>query len=114
MSMKIYLITGLIALIAGGALAFIDYRISLGVILAAVFSIINLFMLSESMKKAMTSDASGFGLMMAGNVIRFALLFGMIFMAYKLPQLFSLTGVAIGLTLFIVALVIDALSKRKG
>ena len=114
MSLKIYLITGAIALIVSGLLAFIDYRISLGVILAAAFSIVNLFLLSESMKKAISNETPEIGLMMAANVIRFVLLFLMVFIAYKLPAYFSMTGVAVGLTLFIAALVIDAFNKRKG
>ena len=114
MSLRIYLITGAIALLVAGVFAFIDIKISFGVLLASVFSLINLFMLAESMKKVISSNNSSFGLMMVGNMIRFTLLFGMMYIAYKLPQYFNMIGVAIGLTLFMVALIIDAFTKRKG
>ena len=113
MSLKIYFITGGIALLVAGVFFFIDVKISFGILLATLFSLINLFLLAESMKKVIDSSGSNYGLMMAGNVIRFTLLFAMMFIAYKLPQYFNMIGVAIGLTLFMVALVIDALSKRR-
>ena len=114
MSLRIYTITGIVALITAVVCAFIDYKISLGVILAAAFSMINMLMLSESMKKVMSSDTPAYGMMVVGNMVRFTLLFAMIYIAYKLPNLFSMIGVAIGLILFMVALVIDALRKKGG
>ena len=114
MSLKIYLLTSLIAFIVSIVFAFIDLKIAFGILLSTVFSLINLFLLSESMKKVINSDQPSYGLMMAGNIIRFTLLFAMIFVAYKLPNVFNMIGIAIGLTLFIVALVIDAIKKRKG
>lgn len=114
MSLKIYLLTSLIAFIVSIVFAFIDLKIAFGILLSTVFSLINLFLLSESMKKVINSDQPSYGLMMAGNIIRFTLLFAMIFVAYKLPDVFNMIGIAIGLTLFIVALVIDAIKKRKG
>lgn len=113
MSLKIYLLTSLIAFIISIVFAFIDLKIAFGIILATVFSLINLFLLSESMKKVISSDQPSYGFMMAGNVIRFTLLFVMMFIAYKLPNVFNMIGIAIGLTLFIVALVIDALMKKR-
>lgn len=112
MSLRIYTITGIVALIAAAITSFIDYKISLGIILSAVFSMINMLLLSESMKKVISSQTPAYGLMIAGNMIRFTLLFAMIYIAYKLPNLFSMVGVAIGLTLFMVALVIDAVRKK--
>ena len=52
--------------------------------------------------------------MLAGNMIRIALLFVMLYVAYRLPNIFSMIGVAIGVTLFMIALLIDAMRKRKG
>ena len=113
MSLRIYFITGAIALLVAGVFFFIDIKISFGILLATLFSLINLFMLAQSMKKVIDSSGSNYGLMMAGNIIRFTLLFAMMFIAYKFPNYFNMIGVAIGLTLFMVALVIDALSKRR-
>lgn len=113
MSLKIYLITGLIALVTGVVFSFIDIKISFGIAIATLFSLINLFMLQESMKKVISSGTT-YGIMFLVNIVRFTLLFGMIYIAYKFPQYFSMIGVAIGLTLFMFALLIDALNKRKG
>ena len=114
MSLKIYLLTGLIAIIVSVVFAFIDFKIALGIVLATAFSLFNLFLLAESMKKVINSDTPSYGLMVSGNMIRFGLLFVMLLVAYKFQNLFSMVGVAIGLTLFMFALVIDAISKRKG
>ena len=114
MSLKIYLITGLIALVTGIVFSFIDIKISFGIAIATLFSLINLFMLQESMKKVISSSGTTYGIMFLVNIVRFTLLFGMIYIAYKFPQYFSMIGVAIGLTLFMFALLIDALNKRKG
>lgn len=114
MSLKIYLLTGLIALIVSGVTAFFDYRISTGIILSTVFSLINLFLLSLTMKSATSSSQANVSLLMVGNIVRYSLLVVCMFIAYKLPQYFSLIGVAIGMTLFLGALLIDAVSKRKG
>ena len=113
MSLKIYLITGLIALVTGVVFSYIDIKISFGIAIATLFSLINLFMLQESMKKVISSGTT-YGIMFLVNIVRFTLLFGMIYIAYKFPQYFSMIGVAIGLTLFMFALLIDALNKRKG
>ena len=113
MSITIYLLTGLIGLIVSGIFAFIDIKITYGIILSTVFSLINLVLLSASMKKIISSDQPSYGLMIAGNMIRFTLLFVMMFIAYRFPTYFSMIGVAIGLTLFMVALLIDAIKKRR-
>ena len=47
-------------------------------------------------------------------MIRFVLLFATLYIAYRLPNIFSMIGVAIGMTLFMIALLIDAFNKRKG
>ncbi|MBQ6493254.1 MAG: ATP synthase subunit I [Erysipelotrichaceae bacterium] len=114
MSLKIYLLTGLIALVTAGVSAFIDYKIALGILLATLFSLINLFLLSSTMKAAMSGKQAAVSLLMLGNILRYVLLVLCMFIAYKLPQYFSLIGVAIGMTLFLGALLIDAVNRRKG
>ena len=113
MSLKIYLLTGLIALIISGVTAFFDFRISAGIMLSTVFSLFNLFLLSATMKSATSSSQANVSFLMLGNIVRYALLLACMFIAYKLPQYFNLIGVAIGMTLFLGALIIDALQKRK-
>ena len=66
------------------------------------------------MKKMISSNKHSPGAMLAGNMIRIALLFVMLYVAYRLPNIFSMIGVAIGVTLFMIALLIDAMRKRKG
>ena len=78
------------------------------------FSLFNMFLLAESMKKVMNSEVPSIGAMMGGNLIRFTLLFAMLYLAYRFPNTFSMVGVAIGVTLFMIALLIDAAGKRKG
>ena len=114
MNLRVYYLTGAIALVIGTVFAFIDHRISLGIVLAAVFSLFNMFLLAESMKKVMNSEVPSIGAMMGGNLIRFTLLFAMLYLAYRFPNTFSMVGVAIGVTLFMIALLIDAAGKRKG
>ena len=114
MSLKIYYLTGLIALIISGVTAFFDFKISAGIILSTFFSLLNLFLLSFTMKSATSGNQANVSLLMVSNIVRYALLVACMFIAYKLPQYFSLIGVAIGMTLFLGALVIDAAQKRKG
>lgn len=114
MSLKIYLMTGAIALVVSGIAAFFDKTICFGILLATAFSLINMYLLSASMKKMIDSENHSPVLMMAGNMIRFVLLFGMLYIAYRLPNIFSMIGVAIGVTLFMIALLVDAIRKRKG
>ena len=113
MSLTIYMLTGVIALIVSGIFVFVDIKITYGILLSALFSMINLLLLSASMKKVISNSQPAYGLMIAGNMIRFTLLFVMMFIAYKLPNYFSMIGVAIGLTLFMIALLIDAIKKRR-
>lgn len=114
MNLRIYYLTGAIALVIGTVFAFIDYRISLGVLLAALFSLANMYLLADSMKKMIDSGTPSFGAMLGGNLIRFTLLFAMLYIAYRFSNIFSMVGVAIGVTLFMIALLIDAAGKRKG
>ncbi len=114
MSLKIYLLTGLIALVVSGISAFFDRTISFGILLATAFSLINMYLLSASMKKMVSSQNPSPAVMMVGNMIRFVLLFATLYIAYRLPNIFSMIGVAIGVTLFMIALLIDAFNKRKG
>lgn len=113
MSLRIYKITAIIALVLSFVCYFYDYKISLGIILATLISFINMFLLSVSMKQAMNADSPFASLLMGITMFRFILLGLGIFVAMKNPQIFSIIGVTIGLTLFLLALVIDAL-KRKG
>ena len=114
MSLRIYYLTGLIGVICAIATSFIDSTISMGILISVVFSLINMVLLSFSMKMAISSDGNQYGLLMISNIIRYSLLIVCMYIAYKFPQYFSLIGVAIGMSLFLVALVIDAIGKRKG
>ena len=116
MNLRIYLITALIALVLSGFTFFIDYRIALGIILSAGYSLVNMLMLSGSMKVMMSDKESGanYSALIAGNIVRFGLLLVVIYIAVKNPGLFNMYGVAAGFILFMIALIIDALSRRKG
>ncbi len=114
MSLKIYFLTGLIALLVSGVTVFFDTKIAAGIILSTFFSLLNLFLLSVTMKSATNGQSPNVSLLMLCNIVRYGLLVACMFIAYKLPQYFSLIGVAIGMTLFLVALLIDAVQKRKG
>ena len=113
MSLKIYLYTTLIACIISVIAGFFDYTISLGIMIATLFSMFNLYMLSASMKSMMDKkDVSGYSMLLTINFIRFGLLGLLIYVVIKNPKLFNIFGVVIGLTLFMVALLIDAIRKR--
>lgn len=114
MSLKIYLITGVVGIVCSGVFTLIDIKISAGILLSTLFSLLNMVLLSISMKFAIEGKNGQIGIMMMSNIVRYALLFACMYIAYKLPQYFSLIGVAIGMTLFLVALIIDAIEKRKG
>ncbi|MBQ6333764.1 MAG: ATP synthase subunit I [Erysipelotrichaceae bacterium] len=114
MKLKIYTLTASIAAILAVFFVFIDYRISLGIVLSAGFSLLNMLMLSQSMKALMDSQGTNYSSMISGNIIRFALLMAVVFIAIKNPQLFSIYGVAAGFILFLIALVIDAVSRKGG
>ena len=113
MNFKIYGLTALISLFTSLLAYFIDYKISLGILLASLFSLFNMFLLSSSMKSMMNSQTPNPSLLMGGNIIRFTLLAVLIYVAIKNPQYFNIIGVTIGLVLFMVALIIDALRTRK-
>ena len=112
MKMKIYLITAMIAVIAALATLMIDCRISLGILLSAGFSLLNMLMLSASMKAMMKDGNGNYSALIAGNIIRFTLLLAVIYIGIKNPQLFNVFGLAAGFTLFMIALIIDALSRK--
>ena len=113
MSIKIYKLTSLIGIIVAIVCYFIDYHISLGVLLATAFSLLNMVILSSSMSAMMSSDNPNPGILMGANILRFAMLALMIYIAIKNSKIFNIVGVAIGLILFLVALVIDAVQMRK-
>ena len=114
MSLKIYLITAAVGIVCSGVFTLIDVKISAGILLSTLFSLLNMVLLSASMKLAINGKDGQYGIMMLSNIFRYALLFLCMFIAYKLPQYFSMIGVAIGMALFLIALVIDAIAKRKG
>ena len=114
MKMKIYLITGLIALLAAGAGSLIDMKISFGILLSAGFSLLNMALLSAVMKAAISSEKMNAAALMIGSSIRLSLLLVVIYIALKNPQIFNMIGVAIGFTLFLVALLIDAVARKRG
>lgn len=114
MNRKIYLITGLIAIVLSVISAFFDYRISLGILLSSTFSLINLFLLSTSMKSLLkTGDISGYPLLMGVNILRFGMLAAVIYIAIKNPQLFNIFGVTAGLILFLFSLFIDMATRKE-
>ena len=114
MSLKIYLITGAVSIVCSGVFAFIDRKISAGILLSTLFSLLNMVLLSFSMKTAINGKSGQYPLMMLSNVVRYSLLILCIFIAYRYSEYFSLIGVTIGMSLFLIALVIDAIQKRKG
>ena len=113
MSLKIYLITMAIALLCSGVSCLIDYRIALGILLSSGFSLLNMYLLSFGMKMMFKDSNASKGVMMISSIGRFTLLLLVLYVAIKNPQLFNLIGVVIGFTLFLVALIIDALSRRR-
>ena len=112
MKIKIYIITAAIAVILCLAMLMVDYRISLGILLSAGFSLLNMLMLSASMKTMMKDGNGNYSALIAVNIIRFALLLAVIYIGVKNPQLFNVFGLAAGFTLFMIALIIDALSRK--
>jgi len=114
MNLRIYWMTAVIALVLSGVAAFIDYRISFGILAATCFSLFNLYLLSLSMKSVMKQENANTGILMGVNMIRFGLLAVLIYIAIRNPQIFNLVGVVIGMILFMIALVIDALRRKEG
>ena len=113
MKLKIYYLTTIIAVILSIIAFFFDRRISIGILAATLASMLNLFLLSASMKAMMKQqDASGYPLLMAANILRYGILALVIYIAIKNPQYFNIYGVTIGLVLFLVSLLIDALSRK--
>ena len=114
MKKKIYVYTTIIALLISGVAMFIDYRISLGVLLASAFSVVNLYLLSTTMKAVLKDgDPSGMGLLMGVNILRFALLALVVYVAIKNPQIFNIFGVTIGFTIFMISLFIDGIKTKE-
>ena len=114
MNKKIYELTVLIALVLSGILAFFDFKISLGILVASLFSMANLYLLSFSMKNMLKGEKKNPGIMMLVSMARFLLLAVVMFLAMRFPDRISIIGVAIGLTLFMIALLIDAFKKKGG
>ena len=114
MNGKIYTLTAMIALMLSGVLAFFDYRLSLGILLATGASLINLLLLSFSLKNMINGKGASLGTAMLSNIVRYGLLAGVIYLAIRNPDTFNIIGVAIGMILFLVALVIDAASRKGG
>ncbi len=112
MKIRIYVTTSIIAIALAAAAFFFDRRISLGILLSAGFSLLNMLMLAQSMKSLMNSKGNNYSLMISGNIIRFALLLVVLYIAVKNPQLFSIYGVAVGFTLFMIVLLFDAISRK--
>ncbi len=111
--MRIYLLTGIICIICAGISLLIDPKICFGILLSGTFSLINMYLLSVSMKAFINRGQSDPSLMVMGNILRISLLIAVLFIAFRFPQWFSITGVTIGLMLFMVALIIDAAGRRE-
>ena len=114
MKMRVYLFTSLIAVLLGIVFFFIDPKISYGIFLSAVYSMVNMLLLSVTMKITTSQESVNYGSLMAGNIIRFTLMAVVIFLAIRNPQIFNMIGVAIGFTLFMFALLIDAATRKGG
>ncbi len=114
MKLKIYVLTASIAGMLSVIAAFIDYRISLGLLLSAGFSLFNMWLLSLILKAMMKQENGNYAAMATGNVIRFSLLLAVVYVGVKNPQLFNVYGLAAGFILFLGALLIDALSRKGG
>ncbi len=114
MKLKIYLITMIIAVLGAIAAYFIDFRISLGILLSAAFSLLNMVLLSISMKAATSGKQLNYSVLILFNILRFAILAAVIYIAIRNPQTFNVVGVAIGFTLFLFALLADAGSRKGG
>ena len=114
MKLKIYLITTAIALILSFVSWFIDPRITYGLLLSAAYSMFNMMVLTMTMKMALNQDMLNYPALITGNILRFGLLLVVIYIAVKNPQYFNMVGVAVGFTLFLIALLIDALSRKGG
>ena len=112
MKMKIYVITGFIAAMLAGICFFIDPKISWGVLLSAAYSLVNMALLSFTMKLAVSQSVMNSGPLVIGNILRFSLMAAVIFIALRHPDIFSIIGVAIGFTLFLFALMADAVSRK--
>ncbi|MBQ6477939.1 MAG: ATP synthase subunit I [Erysipelotrichaceae bacterium] len=114
MNKKIYELTAIIALVLSGILAFFDFKISLGILTASIFSMINLYLLSYTMKQILKAEKKNGGIMFLLSICRFLLLAAVMYLAMRFRDTISIIGVAIGLTLFMIALVIDAVKKKGG
>ncbi|MBR4461664.1 MAG: ATP synthase subunit I [Erysipelotrichaceae bacterium] len=113
MKLKIYYLTALIAIILSIIAFFFDYTISIGIMTATLASLVNLLLLSASMSMVMKEqDMRNYPLLIMSNIFRYGLLALVIYIAIRNPQYFNIYGVTIGLVLFMVSLVIDALSRK--
>ena len=113
MKLKIYYLTALIAIVLSIIAFFFDYTVSIGILTATLASMLNLLLLSASMSMVMKrQDMQNYPLLIVINIFRYGLLAAVIYLALKNPQYFNIYGVTIGLILFLVSLVIDAVSRK--
>ncbi len=113
MKLKIYYLTALIAILLSIIAFFFDRTISFGILIATMASLLNLLLLSASMSIMMKqNEMQGYPLLIASNIFRYGLLAAVIYLALKNPQYFNIYGVTIGLILFLISLVIDAVSRK--
>ena len=112
MKLKIYLITTLIGALLAGVFCFVDTKMSMGILLSTGYSLVNMLLLSLSMKATLKQDNVNFSILISGNILRFFLMAVVIYIAVRNPQIFNMVGVAIGFTLFLGALLIDALTRK--
>ena len=113
MKLRIYLITAAIALILAVCGWFIDPKISYGLLLSACSSLVNILLLTISMKSAIGTETVNSAALRTGNILRCGILLAGIFGAVKNPQYFNMIGVAVGCPLFCIALLIYALSRKR-
>ena len=90
------------------------YRnISAGILLGAIFSLMNLNMLESSFKAMMSQDiVNPLPVMMTG-LFRLALLAVPMYVSIRWPDKISIIGLAIGFILFLPAIIIDTLRKEE-
>ena len=114
MKLKIYFYTAAIGVGIAAGFWLIDPKISLGILLSSGYSLINMLLLSMSMKSALSQDMVNSAALVSANIVRFALMAAVIYIAVKNPKIFNMIGVAIGFILFLFALLIDAFSRKGG
>lgn len=108
MRQKRFVSEAIIVLVLALLLLFLDYKISLGVILGFIFSVLNYRLIEY---RYMNMDAYN-ALSILGSLICILLLGIPLLISFLLPNIFSYIGVMIGLLVIKVKLIIEAFVKK--